>query len=414
MLSICKCSGVLSVFLMVGFRCTAVTESSLSNCPRIVKDGVINNNSTAPRIIGGEEVSISNYSYNAALLLKNRTVCGGCLITVHHVLTAAHCVVARIDTIYKTVYSIHHSLFSVRLGSRLCDSGGSVIKVKEITIHPLYYKEIFDVAVLNLVRPAVLSEEIGTVAVATPAHTNILKQMMKNRTLCIVTGWGDTEPYKRKNFHTTTSPGFPQRKTFVEYLKGLKQPLVPWSECSTVITIDKRSEICTWTKDYSGPCQRDSGSPLVCNGIAYGLVSWGEGCGQPGEPDVYTRLDTAYTFIQRAIQEGGKPAHDNYTGLLGIYSFLPLKTIWLKYRINVALLVTANISPHCSSTPLFENTSAYTTLLTIYYYRLLLPLKYSYSVIFYKKKKNLMQISLMAVVPPCEMMYGVGAFINFS
>nr|XP_021335658.1 trypsin-3-like [Danio rerio] len=48
-------------------------------------------------------------------------------------------------------------------------------------------------------------------------------------------------------------------------------------------------------------CQGDSGGPLVCDGRVYGLVSWGNGCGDPRFPGVYTAVSRFRRWIDQTI-----------------------------------------------------------------------------------------------------------------
>ncbi|XP_026666905.1 trypsin-2-like [Ceratina calcarata] len=45
-------------------------------------------------------------------------------------------------------------------------------------------------------------------------------------------------------------------------------------------------------------CLGSSGSPLVANDILYGIVSWGQGCGRPNYPGVYSNVANPRSWIE--------------------------------------------------------------------------------------------------------------------
>lgn len=65
-----------------------------------------------------------------------------------------------------------------------------------------------------------------------------------------------------------------------ECLRNYRTYLAMFCPISKCQNIDLSSHICTkYYTGYKGICYGDSGSPLVCNGIQYGIASAGISCG---------------------------------------------------------------------------------------------------------------------------------------
>uniref|UniRef100_A0A673LSA7 trypsin n=1 Tax=Sinocyclocheilus rhinocerous TaxID=307959 RepID=A0A673LSA7_9TELE len=108
--------------------------------------------------------------------------------------------------------------------------------------------------------------------------------------MCRVSGWGST----------SHSGGLTPLT-----LRTVRLPIVSTSKCNSSNSFSGNittNMICagssTGGKDA---CKGDSGGPLVCDGRVYGLVSWGNGCGDPRFPGVYTAVSRFRRWIDQTI-----------------------------------------------------------------------------------------------------------------
>lgn len=233
------------------------------------------------RIVGGTETKPGAWPWMAAIYLhgtKRREFwCGGSLVGTRHVLTAAHC------TRDSKQRPFPARQFSVRLGDvdlARDDEPSRPITVRVISVkaHEQFSRVGFynDIAVLVLADDVQKSKYVIPVCLP-PPH---LARNQFDGKLATVVGWGTT------------------RYGGGESSRQLEARLPVWrnDDCDRAyfqpIT---ESFICAgYAQGGIDACQGDSGGPLMVllNGrwSQIGVVSFGNKCGEPGYPGVYTRV----------------------------------------------------------------------------------------------------------------------------
>ncbi|BET02075.1 Tryp_SPc [Nesidiocoris tenuis] len=237
------------------------------------------------RVVGGEEALPGRWPWMAAIFLhgprRTEFWCGGSLISEKHILTAAHCTK---DTRQRP---FSPRQFTVRLGDidlKRDDEPSSpqTFHVSDIRAHPKFSRVGFynDIAVLVLEKKVKRSRYVKPLCLP----PNFMRdEQFLGRSPSVV-GWGTTY-YGGKESTVQRQVDLPVWKN-EECDKTYFQPI-------------NENFICAGLKEGGkDACQGDSGGPLMLkdNGrwMQIGIVSFGNKCGEPGYPGVYTRV-TKYT-----------------------------------------------------------------------------------------------------------------------
>ncbi|XP_052738135.1 transmembrane protease serine 9-like [Bicyclus anynana] len=222
-------------------------------------------------IVGGYNVTIQEFPYQAYLLLKKGRQyyqCGGSIISNRYILTAAHCL-TRVSKVI------------ARVGSSEADSGGTQYTSREFKIHPRYDRSTFDYDVGYVRFENIFIDEVNT-AIVTLAESGT---RVRPGTYLTVTGWGATEE------DGDTS----------ENLMAVQVPVVSNARCrQSYDTITSRM-ICAGDEEGGrDSCGGDSGGPGVTDDrVQRAIVSNGIGCARPGIPGVYTNVASVREWIRR-------------------------------------------------------------------------------------------------------------------
>ncbi|XP_026486070.2 transmembrane protease serine 9 [Vanessa tameamea] len=226
------------------------------------------------RIIGGRAAPPGKWIWQVAVLNRYKEAfCGGTLVALRWVVTAAHCVRKRLY---------------VRLGEHdlLVRSHGEIeMRVTEAVIHPHYDPDtvVNDVALLRLPEPARPDLGHGVACLPKP------HQILPPHSTCIILGWGKKRP---TDVHGT-------RILHEAQVSTIQQGVCRRSYWQYAITDNM---MCAG-RGHRDSCAGDSGGPLLCRDrnmryFLQGITSFGDGCGKRGKYGIYTRTSGYVSWMR--------------------------------------------------------------------------------------------------------------------
>ena len=234
-----------------------------------------NSNKVHTDIVGGTVAAIGEFPFIVSLQSKGfGHFCGGSLIKKNWVLTAAHCVGERIDSVVIGMHSLKDSRNS------------ESIAVKRVIAHPNYNESTtdYDFALLELATESAFEPiDLNTSEIDIPAGGASF--------MATVAGWGVTkeDSYSLPNL-----------------LQKVDVPLLSHAACNAAYdgAITDRMLCAGYDAGGKDSCQGDSGGPMVATSIDHhryliGIVSWGEGCARAGHPGIYSKVSYAAPWIAK-------------------------------------------------------------------------------------------------------------------
>ncbi|CRK90510.1 CLUMA_CG004118, isoform A [Clunio marinus] len=223
----------------------------------------------APRIIGG--TPSWHGEFPAKISLQTRAgahFCGGALIDLRHVLTAAHCIVTEFGAVFdpNAIRLMGDDLSIQRWGS-----GSRQLRfASHIFAHPSFDMRTYQNDI-GVVRASVIFIQTTTLQAMPRSFTTPVDNVN-----CNLAGWGVTS-------ETNTRPH--------PILLRVELQIIAMNFCNGTQSFHGSipdGSLCAGSLDGSrDACFGDSGGGLMCNGQIAGVVSFGFGCGRRNFPGVY-------------------------------------------------------------------------------------------------------------------------------
>ncbi|XP_060104353.1 transmembrane protease serine 11A-like [Heteronotia binoei] len=222
------------------------------------------------RIYGGNIAEEGEWPWHASLQLNGVHRCGASLIDHSWLVTAAHCFRGFTD-----VNSWTTSFGALLKPPKMKRS------IRQIIVHEHYANNVlsheYDIAVAQISPPVQFTSDVHRVCLPEAG------QVFPDNTTCFVTGWGALRD---------DGPS-------VHELRETKVKIIGNEICNRREVYNNMitpGMLCAgYLEGGSDACQGDSGGPLVTpdsrdRWYLVGIVSWGNECGKPNKPGVYTRV----------------------------------------------------------------------------------------------------------------------------
>ncbi|XP_011505034.1 PREDICTED: serine protease 42-like [Ceratosolen solmsi marchali] len=263
--------------------------------------GLRNSNGISFKISGNlnHEANFAEFPWMVAVMLEAKIQenvtkvyqCGGSLINMRVVLTAAHCVFEKLPS----------ELF-VRAGEWDTQTASEPLPhqnraVSIVSVHPKYDKATLlnDFALLILSKPFDAASNVKTTCL--PDYN-----IHFDETKCFASGWGKNE--------------FGESGRFQVILKAVELPTIAHDSCQNALRTTRlgkyfklhQSFMCAGGASDADTCTGDGGSPLVCpllddptRYVQVGIVAWGIACGQLNIPGVYANVVMGRQWIDSTL-----------------------------------------------------------------------------------------------------------------
>lgn len=241
------------------------------------------------KIVGGQRVDISQVPWQVSLRTTKwggnvpGHYCGGSILNKLYVLTAAHC-----------VDNMRAGDIEVVMGTSHIRKTGDRIKVAKILAHQGYDadKLVHDIALLKLAHPIPVLNKKGAKGSAAIRGVCLPRDDAEYSDTSMVTGWGKLSEKGKAS----------------DDLMAVDVGMMSDQQCRRWYGKSRITDgmLCAgYEHGGKDACQGDSGGPLVTmvNGryVLTGIVSWGYGCAQPGNPGVYTQTSKYIGWIHDTI-----------------------------------------------------------------------------------------------------------------